>query len=167
MGERRSKTGAHISGSVMESDGDSKRDHHSKPVESRISPERLQRFREVHLSNGCNAVRAAIAIGMKPTTAKANAHRLASAVKLEIQEALYAVGVDAVAVAKKLKELLEAKKPMWNPRKRKWDFFPDNAVRLKALQEVFRLLNLYPAPKPGVEPARLTVIDSTKLRRLA
>ena len=146
-GEMRSRTRAYRSGLVMESDGDSEQDRHWKPVESRISPERLQRFREIYLSNGCNAVRAAIAIGMKPTSAKANAHRLASAVKLEMQEALYAIDVNPVTSAKKLKELLEAKKPVWNPRKRKWEFFPDNVLQLKALQEVFRLLNLYPAPK--------------------
>ena len=130
----------------------------AKPVESRISPERLQRFREVYLSNGCNAVQAAIAIGMKPTTAKANAHRYAREVKLEIQEALYAIEVDVVTVAKKLKELVEAEKPMWNPKERKWNFLTDFAVRLEALEKVIRLLNLYPAPKPEVEPTTVNVV---------
>jgi hypothetical protein len=131
----------------MESDGGLKQDPHWKPTVSRISPERLQKFREAYLSNGCNAVRAAIASGMKPATAKANAHRLASAVKLEIQEALYATGVNAVTVARKLKKLVEATKYMWNPRKRKWECFPDGTVQLKALQEILRLLNIYPVPK--------------------
>jgi phage terminase small subunit len=45
--------------------------------EFHIKETRLARFREAYLANGFNAVRAAIAIGMKPKTAKANAHRLA------------------------------------------------------------------------------------------
>jgi hypothetical protein len=160
----RSKTGAYRSGLVMESDGDSKPAYRWNPVESRISPERLQRFREAYLSNGCNAVRAAIAIGMKPTTARANAHRLARAVKLQMQEALCAIGLDTATQAKKLAELLEAKKPLWNRKKERWDSFPDNAVRLEAVKEVNRLVNAYPAPKPDVEPTIVNVvIDPTTL----
>ena len=105
-----------------------------------------------------NAVRAAIAIGMKPTTAKANAHRLAHHVKLEMQEALYAIDVDVVTLAKKLDELLEAKKPTWNPRTREWDFFPDSALQLEAVKEILRLLNAYPASKPNIEPVTLTPV---------
>ena len=90
---------------------------------------------------------------MKPATAKANAHRLAHAMKAEIQEALHAKGLDAIVVVKKLLELLEAKKPMWNPKTKRWDFFADSAVQLEALKAVLRLSNAYPAPKPYVEPA--------------
>jgi hypothetical protein len=160
MGKMPRRTGAHRSGLVMESDGD----RHSKRLESRISPERLQNFREVYLSHGCNAVRTAIAIGVKPTSAKANAHRLARAVKLEMQEALDAIGMDTVAVAKKLAELLEAKKRIWNREEQKWDVFPDTTVQLEAVKEINRLLNTYPAPKPDIEPTTVTVvIDPTML----
>ena len=156
-GEMRSKTGAYRSGLVMESDGDSKQAHRWNPVKSRISPERLQRFREVYLSNGCNAVRAAIAIGMKPTTAKANAHRFTRALRLQMQEALHAIGVDAVTQAKKLIELVDAKKPWWNRKKKRWDFFPDYAIQLEAVKEINRILNAYPAPRPDIDPITVNI----------
>jgi hypothetical protein len=92
-----------------------------------------------------------MAIGMKPKTAQANAHRLARAVRLQTPEALYAIGVDAVTLAKKLAELLEAKKPLWNRERKRWEFFPNCAIQLEAVKEVCRLLNLYPGPKPSVE----------------
>ena len=151
-GKLRSKAGADMSGLVMESDGDSKQGWRRRPIESRISPERLRRFREAYVSNGCNAVRAAIAVGMKPETAQANAHRLARAVRLQMTEALHAIGVDAVTLAKKLAELLEAKKPLWNRKKKRWEFFPNGAIQLEAVKEVCRLLNLYPGSKPSLEP---------------
>jgi hypothetical protein len=81
-----------------------------------------------------------------------------------MQEALCAIGLDTVTQAKKLSELLEAKKPLWNRKKERWDSFSDNAVQLEAVKEVNRLLNAYPAPKPDVEPITVNfVIDSTKL----
>jgi hypothetical protein len=141
----------------MESDGDSKQDPRWSPVESRISPERLQRFRQAYLSNGCNAVRAAIAIGMKPKTAQANAHRLARAVRLQMPEALHAIGLDVVTLAQKLAELLEAEKPLWNRKKKRWDYFPDHAIQLGVVKEACRLLNFYPAPKPAAEPITVNV----------
>jgi hypothetical protein len=96
-GRKRSSYGAHGPITVvMESDRDSTVGRSRNPVESRINPERLHRFREAYLSNGLNAVRAARYIGMRPKTAKANAHRLARALKLEMQEALHAIGMDSV-----------------------------------------------------------------------
>ena len=48
IGETRSNTGVYRSRLVMESDGNSSQDRAWKPAESRISPERLQRFRDIY-----------------------------------------------------------------------------------------------------------------------
>jgi hypothetical protein len=128
-----------------------------------VDRKKLAAFREHYLSNGFNAYRAALAIGMKPRTGQSNAHRYANLRRLEIQQALRIVGLDEVRIALKLDEVIDATTPKWNPAKRRWDIFPDFTTQLEALKQIVQLLNLYPAEASKVDPEQVTVIVDVPL----
>lgn len=63
--------------------------------------------------------------------------------------ALRHVGVDEAFIAKKLKELLEAKQPRWNPKKKELELVRDNDARLAAIKEVVKIFGSYPSDEEG------------------
>lgn len=56
-------------------------------------------------------------------------------------------GIDETLLVEKLKELLEAKRPWWNPKKQAFDLFPDHRARLAALRLAFKILGSDPAER--------------------
>jgi len=129
-----------------------------KPGPKQPNPETLAQFREAYLETGLNAYQAALRIGMKVSSARANAHRYARIVNLELKPALQAAGLTAEYRAKKLKQLCEAKTPKWNPKRQAWDLFDDGHLQLEAVKEINRVDDSYPAPKPEVEPTVVNVV---------
>ena len=114
---------------------------------ARIAPERLEAFREAYIETRGNAYKAALAIGMKPSTAKAGAWRIVRALKLQVAEALEMLGIDAVSQARKLIALREARLVKWNPSEEQWDTFLDSSTQMEATKEINKLLDAYPAAK--------------------
>lgn len=76
------------------------------------------------------------------------------------ESALREAGIDETLLAKKLKELLEAKRPWWNPKKQAFDLFPDDRARLAALRLAFKILGSYPAER---EDNELLVINTSEI----
>lgn len=114
-----------------------------------------------------NAYQSAIAAGYSPITAKANCHLLARDSRVQVAEALEALGVDGFSQAQKLLELREAQAVKWNPAKYPgrpakgkkpgiaarggWDYFADGNVQLEATKEINRVKDAYPAPREPID----------------
>jgi len=100
---------------------------------------------------------------MKASSARANAHRYARIVNLELKHAIRAAGMTAEYRAKKLKQLCEAKTSKWNPKKKSWDMFDDGHLQLEAVKELNRVDDSYPAPKPDAEPMTFELVIDMKV----
>src|ERR1700724_1728262 len=87
-----------------------------------IPEEILTAFLDAYIAHRFNATEAGIAIGMKPKTAHANAHRYVAAIRsrLSMQQVLAEAGLDRVTIAEKLAQLIDCLEPKWNPAKRQW-----------------------------------------------
>jgi len=55
--------------------------------------------------------------------------------------------VDVAFVAKRLKNMLEAKDRRWNNATKSWETFEDYGTQLEAIREAVKLLGLYPTRK--------------------
>lgn len=114
-----------------------------------------------------NAYQSAIASGYSPNTAKSKCHILARRTSVKVAGALAALGCDGFSQATKLLELREAKTVRWNQKNEKWDEFEDADVQLRAVQEINRLQDAYPAPKEKVEDARpITIVFPSDMTSL-
>lgn len=56
------------------------------------------------------------------------------------ESALREQGIDEAAIAKKLKDLLSAKTPRWNPGKHAFEVFDDHDTQLAAAKEIVKIL---------------------------
>jgi hypothetical protein len=72
---------------------------------------------------------------------------MAASERIAVGDALREIGLDAVAVAKKLRRLLNARAVRYNPGCKRFESFDDGDVQLRTVQEIAKLLDLYPAPK--------------------
>jgi hypothetical protein len=63
--------------------------------------------------------------------------------KIEYESALQAEGINPVFLARKLKDLLGAQAPRWNPQKKSWEKFEDYGPQLAALREIAKILGIY------------------------
>jgi hypothetical protein len=61
--------------------------------------------------------------------------------------ALREKGVDGSFVAQRLIDMLNAKGKRWNTVTKSWESFEDYKVRLAALEQIAKLLGLYPTQK--------------------
>lgn len=66
--------------------------------------------------------------------------------KVTCEAALREAGVNEALIAKKLKDLLEAKHPRWNPKKKAFDMFDDYDTQLAAAREAVKIFGAYPSP---------------------
>jgi hypothetical protein len=114
-----------------------------------------------------NAYRSALAAGYSPITAKANCHLLAREVRVKTAEALEACGCDGFSQAEKLIELREAKTVKWNPKKNRWDTFQDGDLQLRAVQEINKILDAYPAPKETNDTRPVMIVLPKNFSNLA
>lgn len=123
-----------------------------------IPEERLALFLAAYLANEFNSTKAAMAIGMSESSARANAHRYTRAIRSRIttQQALAAQGLTADFVARKLARLANAQMPKWNPSEEDWNHFDDGDLQLRATVEVAKLSNAYPAEK-NFEPVTVNI----------
>ena len=60
-----------------------------------------------------------------------------------LSSALREAGINDALIAKKLKDLLEAKHQRWNPKRNSWDEFDDCDTQLAATREIVRLFGGY------------------------
>jgi hypothetical protein len=133
---------------------------------SKIKPEKLEAFREAYLSNGGNAYKAGLAIGMSQGMARARSWRLVRAADFKVADVLELLGHGAERQARKLMYLSDATLPKWNPSKERWDIFEDHGTQMEAVKEINRLRDEYPAPKKPAPPeSPVTVIFNTDLER--
>jgi hypothetical protein len=86
--------------------------------------------------------------------------------KITLESALREEGIDAVFVARKLKDLLRAQGRQWNPKEGSWDKFEDYGAQLAALRELAKIyatletkkdskcptVILVDIPRPGMLP---------------
>lgn len=117
-------------------------------AESKTNEVRLASFRKAYLENGMNAYRAGLAIGMKPRNAKEHSHRYARLIKIEIREALTAMGYGPEKLTKLFVSCLNAK---------------SKSIRLQALDRAFKVRDDYPVPIPVPPQGPVTVIFNTNL----
>lgn len=111
-----------------------------------------------------NAYQSAIAAGYPPSTAHSKSGAMAQAVRSEYVGALRAHGCTAEFKARKTMRLFNARMPKWNPEKKKFVLFENADVQLRALQEVNRIEDEYPAVKePGGGPPVTIVLDFAEL----
>ncbi len=101
-------------------------------------------FAEFYVAMGGNAFKAAKAAGYPEDYARAHAHLLVARLKLKVGPVLRHVGIDEVAIAKRLKKLLRAKEPKWNQESKRWDYFQAAGVQLGALNVAAKLLDIEP-----------------------
>jgi hypothetical protein len=114
-----------------------------------------------------NAFRSAIAAGYSQNTARSKCHILARRSNVKVAEGLEALRCDGFSQATKLLKLREAKTVRWNSKKEKWDVFEDADVQLRAVQEINRVQDGYPAPKEKVEDSRpITIVFPRNLSSL-
>jgi len=64
--------------------------------------------------------------------------------EITYESALRAEGIDEVFVARKLKDLLGAQTPRWNPKKESYQKFEDYGTQLAALREIAKIFDIYP-----------------------
>jgi hypothetical protein len=112
------------------------------------SGEKIQQFTVLFLSNGCNAVRACVAMGMKEKTARAHAYLYRRLARLSLADALRAHGLDEIEIAKKLKTLC---------------FGRNKDIALRAIREANKILGAYPAEKSAVDRVTVNVIVDVDL----
>src|ERR1700732_1069908 len=95
-----------------------------------IPEETLTVFLAAYIAHGFNGTEAGIAIGMKPRTAHANAHRYVAAIRnrLSMQQTLARAGLDRTKIAEKLAQLIDSKEPKWNAAHEDWDSFDDTTA---------------------------------------
>lgn len=71
--------------------------------------------------------------------------------KSEIAYALPEEGIDAVFIARKLRDLSMAQRRKWNRKKGCWEKTEDHRTQLAAIKEVFRILSIYPTKGKDLE----------------
>ena len=72
-------------------------------------------------------------------------------VKEEIAYVLPEEGIDAVFVARRLRDLSTAQGRRWNRKKGCWEKFEDHRTQLAAIREVFKILSIYPTKGNDLE----------------
>lgn len=83
------------------------------------------------------------------------------AMKRAYQAILRARGYDAFYLTQKLEALLHAVRPQWNPATKEFEFFPDTAIQLRALENLQKILEAVPYPKKeGPEPPQLVIVTN-------
>jgi hypothetical protein len=122
---------------------------------------RRAKFRELYLTGPegirGNARQAARAAGYSDATAQNSAHKMAARERIAIGDSLRNHGLDETAITKKLKFLLHAKTPKYNPGTKDFEIFEDGDIQLRTAQELSKLLDLYPAPKTDEDMRPVTV----------
>lgn len=131
----------------------------------RPSARRLKFDAEI-LAGKSNAEAARIA-GYSPSVASNKAHKMAEPIRSSMAEAYRRAGLTEERSARKLGELIDARTPRWNSAKKRWDYFGDADVQMRAAQELNRVLDGYPAPKEKVEDARpITIVFPSDMKSL-
>ena len=64
-----------------------------------------------------------------------------------LEYALRKKGVDAAFISGRLIDMLDAKRKQWSPATKSWETFEDYKTRLAALEQIAKLLGLYPTQK--------------------
>jgi hypothetical protein len=83
---------------------------------------------------------------------------------LDLKSSLLAHGLTQQYLANKLRLLLDARMPKWNPDTEDWDIFEDSGTQAEALRMAYQLHDAFPAkkePPPAAGP--VTVIFDTDI----
>lgn len=118
----------------------------SKARKSRKPSRRRQAFNHKVLA-GEQAYASAKAVGYAESTAHSMSGAMANAVRSEYIGELRAHGITAKFKAKKVRQLLDAKMPKWNPEEKEFELFENADIQLRTLQDVNKIEDEYPAPK--------------------
>ncbi len=78
--------------------------------------------------------------------------------QMTCESALREEGIDPVFVARRLRDLLDAKMPRWNPKNESWEKFEDYPTQLAALKETGKILGIYPAEKSAKDKLPVKVV---------
>lgn len=111
------------------------------------APTRRQAIFRQELDRTDNAYQSAITAGYPESTAKSKSGSMAQVVRSELVVALRAQGCTPEFKARKIMQLLAAQMPKWNPGIEEFEYFENADIQLRALQEVNRVEDEYPAPK--------------------
>lgn len=102
--------------------------------------------------------------GYSPNTVKNKGAGMAAEIRASMAEAYRRAGLTEERSAQKLAKLLDAETVKWNPKKSRWDAFGDGDLQLRAVQEINRVLDGYPAPKEPTEDSRpITIVFGKSL----
>ena len=85
--------------------------------------------------------------------------------KVTCESALREAGVDEVLVARKLKDLLEAKRRRWNPKKKAFDMFDDYETQLAAAIQIVKIFGGYPSESEDNQAPVMINISALPMRR--
>lgn len=95
--------------------------------------------------------------GYSSASAKSNCVDLARKVRVSLEEAARARGIDEAFVLNKLHELSESKTPKWNAETKTWDEFEAGNIQLEAVEKLAEILE----PKQVTVKAKLEGADGT------
>jgi len=100
------------------------------------------------LMGGANFYEAARIAGVSPSypgnLLRDRNHGGGKAIRAAFQTLLEMEGLDIFSIARQMSLLFNAKKPMWNPKEERWDWFPDNSVQLGAMRHLTKISELDP-----------------------
>jgi|SRR5579872_392694 len=119
---------------------------------------------EAEVAAGKTNAEAGRAAGYAESTIKNKLGKVADPVRASMAEAYRRAGLTEQRSAGKLAQLLEAHTPKWNAKGKRWDVFADSEIQFRAVQEMNRVLDGYPAPKEKVEDSRpITIVFGKSL----
>lgn len=117
-----------------------------KSRKSRKPTKRRTAFNQ-KIREGRQAYASAKAVGYTEATALGKSGAMANQARSEYIGELWAQGITAKFKARKVRQLLDAKMPKWNPEEKEFELFENADIQLRTLQDVNKIEDEYPAPK--------------------